>query len=171
MIYRFIYFPLIHGAQYCFPKNTPRRSTVTFIDEGNSHVSNMFFCWHIHAHFHLFTHMATMHYPLKSKKVWRKIFFASLLNIWFRQKNITELRVEDDKTKVQLHDHNIQPSKGSFQREVVIAIGEKHKILQQTTIRQDFASFIFRKNAFVDAVPQPEIRFLAISRAARNIFP
>ena len=29
MIYRFIYFPLIHRALYCFPQNTPRRSTVT----------------------------------------------------------------------------------------------------------------------------------------------
>ena len=29
MIYRFIYFPLIHRALYCrFPQNTPRRSTV-----------------------------------------------------------------------------------------------------------------------------------------------
>ena len=31
MIYRFIYFPLIHRALYCFPQNTPRRSTVTLI--------------------------------------------------------------------------------------------------------------------------------------------
>ena len=29
MIYRFIYFPLLHRALYCFPQNTPRRSTVT----------------------------------------------------------------------------------------------------------------------------------------------
>ena len=29
MIYRFIYFPLIHRALYCFPQNTPRSSTVT----------------------------------------------------------------------------------------------------------------------------------------------
>ena len=29
MIYRFIYLPLIHRALYCFPQNTPRRSTVT----------------------------------------------------------------------------------------------------------------------------------------------
>ena len=29
MIYRFIYFPLIHRALYCFPQYTPRRSTVT----------------------------------------------------------------------------------------------------------------------------------------------
>ena len=31
MIYRFIYFPLIHRALYCFPQNTPRRSTVTLM--------------------------------------------------------------------------------------------------------------------------------------------
>ena len=31
MIYRFIYFPLIHRALYCFPENAPRRSTVTLI--------------------------------------------------------------------------------------------------------------------------------------------
>ena len=28
MIHWFIYFPLIHRALYCFPRNTPRRSTV-----------------------------------------------------------------------------------------------------------------------------------------------
>ena len=32
MIYRFIYFPLIHRALYWFPQNTPRRSTVTLRD-------------------------------------------------------------------------------------------------------------------------------------------
>ena len=65
------------------------------------------------------------------KKVWRKIFFASLLNISFRQKNITELRVEDDKIKVILHDHIILPTKSSSKKELVIelviAIGRKHK--------------------------------------------
>ena len=113
-------------------------------------------------------------YQLKFKNVWRKIVFATFLNISFRQKNITELRVEDEKIKVILHDHIILPTKSSFEKELVIelviAIGKKQKKVQQRTIRQDFASFIFRKNAFLDTVPSSEIRFLAVSRPARNIF-
>ena len=113
-------------------------------------------------------------YQLKFKIVWRKIFFASFLNISFRQKNITELRVEDDKINVILHDHIILPTKSSFEKELVIelviAIGKKHKKVQQKTIKQDFASFMFRKNALLVAVPSTTVRFLAVSRPARSIF-